>query len=529
MEEAKIVKVAAYIRVSSQEQAMDGYGLDVQLRNIKSEVERNKDKGWVLAEKRIYSDEGVSGTIKNRPALNKMMLDIHEKQIDLVLVWKIDRLFRSISQLLNTVEEFGANNVEFKSVTESFDTTAVGRFIFQIFGVLAEFERNLMLQRTGEGKISGAMAGNYVGGGVPFGYTVADKKIVIDEKEAPHVRMIFNWFANFGWSCWQIAEELTKRQVVMEGGKSKMYRRSKNSSNFWHVKTIRRILQNKTYLGIYYYNRTGRDKHGKDFIKPEKQWVPIPCPPLTDTETFRKCQIRFEESKKHSNRAKNKYLFSTKLMCGLCGGIYTGYTSMKATKNYRCGKTNKTKIQTVCIASNISEKKLVQSLWIPIRKLLMYPKQELEQMEKEINSHHLYTQLLSEKKVIDKSIQGIGEARKRVKEAFRRGTYGDDELDEEMGLLDKDLAELQEASEGVNAQLTIAQSKKEKILSLKDIAKKYAKNLESLDYDGMYDVIQTLVNRIIIKGNDLNMELKIPKQYQNLAKSGDENGGPGWT
>ena len=111
MASPKRIRVAAYIRVSTSEQAREGYGLDTQLRNIKNEVERYADKGWVLDEKLIYRDEGKSGAIESRPAFQKMLTDAKAGKFDLLLTWKIDRLSRSTKTLLDTMDKFGEYDI----------------------------------------------------------------------------------------------------------------------------------------------------------------------------------------------------------------------------------------------------------------------------------------------------------------------------------------------------------------------------------------------------------------------------------
>jgi site-specific DNA recombinase len=260
----KKIKVAAYIRVSTDEQAKSGFGLDTQLRQIKSEVERNKGKGWELNKEFIYKDDGYSGSLKSRPALNRFMRDAKAKKFDLLLTWKIDRLFRNTRLLLETMDTLGEYGIDYKSVTEPFDTTAVGRFIFQMFGALAEFERNLILTRTVEGKISSSKEGNFVGGSPPYGYTTVNKKLTILKDEAKIVRKIYVWFVELDYTVNKIAGKLTSMKVPGKfDDKGKKSRRRTNPAYFWHGSTIESILKRPEYMGVYYYNKTGRDENKK--------------------------------------------------------------------------------------------------------------------------------------------------------------------------------------------------------------------------------------------------------------------------
>lgn len=512
MESVKKVRIAAYIRVSTDEQARSGFGLETQLRHIKNEVERNKDKGWVLDDKFIYKDDGYSGSLRSRPALNRMLQDARDKKFDILVTWKIDRLYRMMRLLLETMDELGKCGVNYKSVTEPFDTTAVGNFIFQMFGALAELERNIILIRTTEGKISAAKGGNYVGGNVPYGYKVMDRKLVVLPEEAEIVRKVFVWYTQFDYAVSNIAGRLTELQVPgkhdHKGAKSK---RRANPANFWGQSMIQGILKRTEYIGEYCYNKTGT-KDGKVYTKPENEWVTFSCPAIVDISTFYKAREKMKRSAAQSNNAHTKYLFSTKIHCGLCGSIFTGYTSMKKTKNYRCGKNNKTKSGVVCKAKHISEGILKDLLWNRILVFLQNPEKELNKIIKALSQTAYYQSLVEDKILLDKRQRKNQNARTAVKEAFRAGVYTTEELAEELEIIDKEYQDVDEQLRAINAQLTTEEEKKEKVYSLQEIAAKYKRHLDNITYDGMYEVIQALVSRITIKGEDIQLELRVPRE-----------------
>ena len=525
--EKKNIRIAAYLRVSTDEQAKEGYGIDTQIRHIKNLVDANSANGWTLDDKNIYKDEGYSGTLKERPALNRMLDNAKAKQFDVLVVWKIDRLFRNMRMLLETIDKLGEYDVGFKSVTEPFDTTAVGKFIFQIFGALAEFERNLIITRTSEGKISSAKDGNFVGGNIPYGYRVIKQKPVVIEEEAEWVRKIFVWFVDYELSIDAIAKKLEKLKVPSKGsvrqvkdGKKGKIRKKKNYAYFWHSSAVREILEREHYIGKYYYNRRGKGKDGKEYLKPRNQWIEFDCPAIVSQEIFRKAQARFEKLKHLSNNAQRPYLFSTKIECGECKSMFTGYTSAKNTKNYRCGKNNKAKTSKQCKARQISEKLLEEVIWNQVKVFLQNPEAVLSKIEEDLKKGQYFQRLLDEKKLLEKRRTQMKDSRLRVKEAFRRGTYTQQELEEEISIINKEQYEIEEELEAVNAQLTTEESKYEKIASVQEMVKKYRKNLQRLDYDDKYVILQSLVKKIILKGDKIKLELRIPKRIQDeLNKS----------
>lgn len=133
-----MIKVAIYIRVSTEDQAREGYSLEVQREYLESFVTR---EGYDVY--KVYCDEGISAYSTRRPALQKLVEDAKQRKFDLVLAYKLDRFSRNLKDLLNLVDELSGYGVSFKSATEPFDTsTSAGKLMFQQLGSFAEFERN---------------------------------------------------------------------------------------------------------------------------------------------------------------------------------------------------------------------------------------------------------------------------------------------------------------------------------------------------------------------------------------------------
>lgn len=506
-----MTRVAFYIRVSSEEQARDGYGIPAQITNLEHEVAKFADKGWTHDKSLIYKDEGYSGANAARPAFKKMMLDAKQKKFDVILVWKIDRLFRNIKLLLSFVEEIGYCGVDFKSATEPFDTTSVGKFIFQMFGCIAELERNTILERTVNGKKESAKAGNYVGGAIPFGYFSEDKKIKICEDEAQIVRNIFNWFTKEKYSLGKIADRLTKHKVRSKTDREKRGRRTVNPTGFWVISVVRKILQREAYIGKYYYNRFGKNKEGKIREKPQSEWIVFECPAIIDRQTFWRAQVRLAQLKKYSNNTKNQYLFSTKIVCGNCGSVFTGSVSNKKTKNYRCGKNNKTKVAQVCPAGGISETIIESHVRPYVFKLLENPEEALRQIANRARNSPHYQIMLEEQDKLRENLEENRLARNRVKEAFRRGVYSQEELAEEVRILDGQLDDIQNELAAIEAELSASEDRQSKALSIKEMAESLSKSIQNPTYEDRRDIYQAIINKITVKSEKIRIELYVPK------------------
>jgi DNA invertase Pin-like site-specific DNA recombinase len=133
------MKVAIYGRVSTQEQNTDNQVIELEQYCIA--------RGYAVY--KVYTDEGISGSKESRPAFDQMLKDAHKRQFDVVLVWKLDRLSRSLKHLLNTLDTLNSLNISFISFSDNFDTTTPqGRLMFQLVGAFAEFERSLIKERV---------------------------------------------------------------------------------------------------------------------------------------------------------------------------------------------------------------------------------------------------------------------------------------------------------------------------------------------------------------------------------------------
>ncbi len=268
--------VAIYIRVSTPEQKQDGYSPEHQKKRLLSYVNDNKALNLETNKSLIFEDVG-SGNDLNRPALEKIRELVKKKKIKGVIVWKIDRLSRNLKHLLVLFEEFQKNEVSFISIQENIDFTGpIGRLIFQMFGAIAQFERELIRGRTYSGKLTSAEQGNYIGGVVPYGYkkvpNVGGKgsKLEIIPEEKVWVEKIFDWCTYKQWGDLKISIELNRLKVPQ--GKSV---RKKSVNAKWTEKKIRTMLHNTIYHGKHIAIK--KDENGKELREDEQTVVFVPA------------------------------------------------------------------------------------------------------------------------------------------------------------------------------------------------------------------------------------------------------------
>jgi site-specific DNA recombinase len=186
------VRCAIYTRKSTEEGLeQDFNSLDAQGEACEAFIASQKHEGWVMLPTQ-YDDGGYSGGTLERPALQRLLADIRESQVDIVVVYKIDRLTRSLLDFAKIVEVFDAHSVSFVSVTQAFNTaTSMGRLTLNVLLSFAQFEREVTGERIRDKIAASKKKGMWMGGYPPLGYDVKDRKLVINEAEAETVRYIF--------------------------------------------------------------------------------------------------------------------------------------------------------------------------------------------------------------------------------------------------------------------------------------------------------------------------------------------------
>jgi DNA invertase Pin-like site-specific DNA recombinase len=186
------LRCATYTRVSSdQGLEQDFNSLDAQREASEAYIKSQAHEGWTCLREH-YDDGGFSGGSMDRPALQKLLDDVRARKINIIVVYKVDRLTRSLADFAKLVELFDAHEVSFVSVTQSFNTTSsMGRLTLNVLLSFAQFEREVTGERIRDKIAASKKKGLWMGGIVPYGYQHKDRKLIIDEKEAATVRLIF--------------------------------------------------------------------------------------------------------------------------------------------------------------------------------------------------------------------------------------------------------------------------------------------------------------------------------------------------
>ncbi|MDD5495940.1 MAG: recombinase family protein [Candidatus Omnitrophica bacterium] len=374
------MKVALYIRVSTEDQVREGYSLEVQRECLESFAMREEYDVF-----KIYSDDGISAYSTRRPALQQLLADAKAKRFELVLVHKIDRFSRNLKDLLMLVDELSSYGVAFKSATEPFDTsTSAGKLMFQQLGSFAEFERNRIAERVFPGMIKGVQQGHWQGARfAPFGYTYnkAKKLLEVEEREAGIVKLIYTMYIS-GKSTHDIAAYLDRKGYKTRTGKQ------------FYNKFICDILKNQIYTGKIVWNKKHYDKNQKTkkhykYIKNDPSKILVAQgrhKPIIDEADFVEVQkLLANKTRTWRPRVKNQeYLLTGLITCVKCNHRYTGVSSIsnhrlnRKKRWYRCSGPHSSHINctnravkaediepeaTKIVAQLIQNERLKQSRW----------------------------------------------------------------------------------------------------------------------------------------------------------------------
>lgn len=246
-ENSKQIRCAIYTRKSTEHGLeLEFNSLDAQREACESYIKSQASQGWQTLFNR-YDDPAFSGGNLDRPALQQLLKDIDAGRIDVVVVYKIDRLTRSLADFAKLVEAFDAKSISFVAVTQQFNTTtSMGRLTLNVLLSFAQFERELSSERVRDKIAASRRKGKWTGGSVPLGYKIIDKKLIVDPQEAETVRYIFKRYLELK-SFGHLVEDLDNKKIFTKRRETKVVK-SKGGIPFTYG-PLAYILKSRIYLG----------------------------------------------------------------------------------------------------------------------------------------------------------------------------------------------------------------------------------------------------------------------------------------
>jgi site-specific DNA recombinase len=400
------MKVAIYTRVSTEDQAKEGFSLEVQKEYL---LDHAKRMGWEVY--KVYSDD-ESGYTLDRPALKEMLQDARQKKFELIITYKLDRFSRKLKDLLNLVDELDGYGVAYKSATEPFDTsTSAGKLMFQQLGSFAEFERNRIKERVFPGMIKGVKNGNWQGARyAPYGYRYNKEKKLLEvvPEEAEIVKLIYTMYlANK--TTGEITEYLYRKGYkTRSGGK-------------FNSKLVCDILKNQIYLGKIVWNKCHYDtkqptvtRKGYRYVKNDPSKVIVAKgrhKAIISQEDFDLVQAKLRRNRRGAlyRRNVNEYPLTGILYCARCGNRYQGTSNAsnhrlkKRKRWYKCSSMGTYHIK--CDNPSVKAEDIEPKVFDIIKKILSH-KDIIHGRLEGLTKAHIYLNNTD----IQKELDALGEA-----------------------------------------------------------------------------------------------------------------------
>lgn len=536
-------KAALYARVSSQGKNKSET-IESQIEAIKKYAE---SENYHIPDHLIFIDNNISGYILQRPALDDLRDMIRMESIDVILCYSPDRLSRYLPHFYILREEFRKNGVKpcfLNDGPKDQQETAQGRLLVNVQSVIAEYERELIIDRTRRGRIFKAKKGDPSAlPSFPYGYKRVKhgNKTTVEliEEEVVVVKEIFRLYVFEKMSLAGITRHLVSKGIKTPKGNER-----------WDESTVRDILKNTGYIGTSYYGKTQRSEGIPNRIRhhqsgkiikpkyartrlPQDKWIPINIPSIISESDFELAQEQINKNKIFASRnTKIPTLLQGLIICGECGyPFYSRYRKLKKGIKgiYYCKSHHGGKHLNKCSNINVNQEELDALVFEEVMKLVKDPQiiqQELSRRAKESDNDDIARNEINLKKELLKTSQ----ERDRLLDAYQSGLLDLDglskrqkALDLRKTTLDNELGSIQslriQQELGINLQN-----------ALKSIMEGIEETSQELSFDNKQKLIRLLVEKIVIKPNEVKIQHCIsPKiffQNENVQLSGGGNSSP---
>ena len=523
------ILAALYARVSSEQQA-DEHTINSQVAALRTRV---SEDGLRLAAEREFLDEGYSGATLLRPALERLRDLIAAGGLDRLYVHSPDRLARRYAYQALLLDEFRAAGVEVVFLNRALGQSPEDELLLQVQGMVAEYERAKILERSRRGKRHGAQVGMVsVLCGAPYGYRYVRKdegggaaryEIVLDEARV--VRDVFKWVGLERATIGDVVRRLTAAKEHTRTGKT-----------VWDRKTVWDMLKNPAYAGMAAFGKTRagplgprlRAQRGKPLQPrrptshhdtPAEDWLYIAVPTLVDVAVFAAVQEQLHENRRHARQGLRgaRYLLQGLVCCAQCGYAYYGKALSPSSRKhhprhyayYRCLGTDAYRFggQRLCSNRQVRTDLLDVAVWREACELLEQP-QRLE---------HEYRQRLAasgeeagERTAVEVQRTKLRQGLARLIDSYTEGYLEKQEFEfrisrqrQRLATLDEQVRQLADA-EALQRELRLL------IGRLEDFAAQVAGGLEAADWLTRREIIRTLVSRVEINQTDVNVVFRVP-------------------
>jgi site-specific DNA recombinase len=524
---------ALYARVSSESQARD----NTIASQIAALRERIAADGFELEPDHNYLDEGYSGAILFRPALERLRDAVAVGHVERIYVHAPDRLARRYAHQVLLIDEFHRAGAEVVFLNHPIGGTAEDDLLLQVQGVIAEYERAKILERGRRGRRHAAQSGSVSAlTGAPFGYRYVSRtqgggvaRFEVVETEAHIVRLIFAWIGLDRMSLRAACRRLQQMECQTRQG-----------STYWHASTIHSMLDNPAYIGRAAFGRARflpprpRLRPIRGHLKPSpratarvpmprEEWIEIPVPPIVDPEVFEAVRAQLEENRRRKRERERGqcWLLQGLTVCQRCGYAYYGKTAPRSRKYdptntlryYRCSGTDGYRFsdsKAVCNNRPVRSDQLEQVVWGQVRALLEEPHRVADEYRRRIAEARDGAALPDEIVRLDRQMTSLRRGIGRLIDSYAEGVIEKTEFEPRIAGLKQRMSQLQERHQAAREAAETERNLALVISRLEDFSAKVTAGLDNLDRIGMQDIVRAVVRRIEIDESRIEVIFRVP-------------------
>lgn len=516
---------AIYARVSSDRQKED-HTIGSQTEAL---IKYAQNEGYTIPLEWVFQDEGYSGATLVRPGLERLRDLASEGQVETLLIYSPDRLSRKYAYQVLLIEEFSRNGVGIEFIKSPKATTPEEELLLQFQGMIAEYERAQIVERSRRGKRHRAKSGSInVLSGAPYGYRYIKKTenssayYEVIERQAEVVRSVFNLYTEGDLSINAIARWLNEKDIPTRRGVCR-----------WERSTVWGMLRNPAYKGTACFGKTKRAKRQRvtrplrvrggfsprsscSQERPREEWIEIPVPAIVREETFALAQERLEQNKRHSPRHTiEPTLLQGMLVCSRCG--YAFYRSSTRTSKrkiyyYRCLGSDDYRHPNgrICLNRPIRQDYLDEVVWKHVVELLENPEMIRAEIRRRIRQIQDSSPTKRRKEVVEKDIVRVDKGIEKLLDAYQEDLLQLEELRRRIPDLRKRQQSLKSELGSLEAATVTQQGFLRLAENMEDFLGRLRKSADSMGVVEHQKILRLVVKEILIDLETIKIRHSIP-------------------
>ena len=516
---------AIYARVSSERQKEE----QTIASQIAALMEYSHQEGYTVPSEWVFKDEGYSGAQLNRPGLEQLRDLAAEGQIEHILIYSPDRLSRKYAYQVLLLEEFVKHAVDVVFIKSPHATTPEEHLLLQFQGMIAEYERAQIAERTRRGKRHRAKEGAInVLSGAPYGYRYVKKcetagsYYEVIEHEADIVRKVFELYTEGGLSIGAIMRWLNDGEVP-----------TRKKISRWERSTLWAMLRNPAYKGTACYGKTETASRQRitrplrlqggisprcscNRERPREEWIEIAVPPIVSDDVFALAEERLEENKRFSpRRTIEPTLLQSMLVCGECGYAYyrtSTRTSKRKIYYYRCfgSEDHRHAKGRVCQNKPIRQDYLDKMIWEQVLSLFADPELIRQEIQHRIHEIQDSNPTKMRKEVLDKQIVHQQKSIEKLIDAYQDGLLELDELRNRMPELRKRKEALLSELRNIESSVTDEQTFLRMADNIEGFLERIRGTADNLDVLDRKKILRLVVKEILVFKDTIKIKHSIP-------------------